>query len=95
MPPEVADLVEVKKSQKLFEKSFAEIERHSGLHEVRAYIEAYPPEAGQQSSTRCRKSSRALNTPTRARIEIVGNLSRRVIVNFYRLNDVYDETGAA
>ena len=34
MPPEVAALVEVKASPKLFDKSFAEIERHGGLHEV-------------------------------------------------------------
>jgi len=42
MPPEVAALVEVKASSKLFEKSFAEIERHGGLHEVQAYIKDHP-----------------------------------------------------
>lgn len=47
MPPEVAALVEVKASPELFEKSFAEIEQHGSLPEVRAYIEAHPPEAKQ------------------------------------------------
>lgn len=47
MPPEVAALVEVKGSRALFEKSFAEIERHGGLPELLAYIEAHPPKAGQ------------------------------------------------
>ncbi len=42
MPPEVAALVEVKASQKLFEKNFAEIERHGGLPEVLAYIKDHP-----------------------------------------------------
>lgn len=47
MPPEVAALVEVKASKKLFEKNFAEVESHGGLSEVRAYIEAHSPEAKQ------------------------------------------------
>jgi hypothetical protein len=47
MPPEVAALVEVKSSRKLFEKSFAEVESHGGLSEVQAYIEAHSPEAKQ------------------------------------------------
>ncbi len=47
MPPEVAALVEVKAVPELFRKSFAEIERHSGLPEVLAYIEAHPPETEQ------------------------------------------------
>lgn len=47
MPPEVAALVEVKASRELFEKSFEEIEQHSGLSEVMAYLEAHPPEAKQ------------------------------------------------
>lgn len=40
MPPEVAALVEVKASPELFGKSFEEIERHGGLSEVIAYLEA-------------------------------------------------------
>lgn len=47
MPPEVAALVEVKASPKLFEKNFAEIESHGSLPEVQAYIEAHPPEIKQ------------------------------------------------
>jgi hypothetical protein len=48
MPPEVAALVEVKGSRTLFEKSFAEIERHGGLPELQAYIEAHPQDTGQK-----------------------------------------------
>ncbi len=42
MPPEVAALIEVKASRELFEKSFTEIKRHGGLHEVQAYIKNHP-----------------------------------------------------
>lgn len=45
MPPEVAALVEVKASPELFEKNFAEIKRHGGLHEVQAYIKDHPQSA--------------------------------------------------
>ncbi len=49
MPPEVAALIEVKASQKLFEKNFAEIERHGGLPEVQAYIKDHPQNAGHKA----------------------------------------------
>ncbi len=51
MPPEVVALVEVKSSQEIFERSFAEIESHGGLPEVQAYIEAHPQNAEHNAPT--------------------------------------------
>ncbi len=41
MPPEVASLIEIKKSPALFEKQFKELKAHGGLDEVAGYIEKH------------------------------------------------------
>jgi hypothetical protein len=63
MPPEVAALVEVKASRELFEKSFAEIDRHGGLSEVQAYIYANPPETKQPSPVAENHTVRYIHSP--------------------------------
>ena len=63
MPPEVAALVEVKTSRELFKKSFAEIERHGGLSEVQAYIEAHPPKAKLETASLERSPMHHIHLP--------------------------------
>jgi len=63
MPPEVAALVEVKASRKIFEKRFAEIEQYGGLPEVVAYIYRSPSEGRTGNDPLERNPMRYIHLP--------------------------------